>query len=570
MLRLSKNSKVDFDKYLERLSYLGYIYYNLDKIEYPISRLKLLKSSLSDYIYRFLLEASGGSIVGIQRSSVKNYLLNVAKVPESLLTVVNRKDGNNYTTISIDAEHLTAAKDRGFACEFVDMWLEYTSLTSQIGLIEGLMSLMSDSVTKKNSIGQTLYGVSYNISYSDAFRTYYKNFAHQQVPKQFLSSLDAPAGYTMVKGDFGQSDLKIVYNMLLKDKSNIDTMFRFPDSYEGMARLTEGSNFSLETFKKDRDLYKQNTLSPIYGGTSASTAQAQKIIDNVNRYLENLPVYQDYKKRIQKKIDCGLPVVLNTYFGNSIEIVDFDRNSKKIMDKALNTPAQAGTSEVVIMCANSILDKFEEYGITPENGGVYLYLNRHDELVFLLNNEYLEYSWIFQENEDILIEGWMPLRIEFSFTDNYLIDNPEIDRLAKTYYKTSEPINIDKLIESALKSEYFIPCEDTKVYYIGIYSDGGSSCVVFLNENKDVEMAKLVNSDNKDVLLGSIVNIIGEKHLELLQQNCTSVCVYTTMVTDDISVSKGLPIILKSNFSDAIYRTAIKEAKLRFDKAKNS
>lgn len=565
MLKLSKDSKVDFDKYMERLSYLGYVYYNFDKIAYPKSRLSLLKSSLSDYIYRFILESSGGSVVGIQRASIQNYLINVMKVPVSMLTA-KKKDSHGvvYDTISIDAKHLTAAKDKGFAVEFIDIYLKYTSLVSQIGLIEGLMRLKQENVFMKNSLGQHLYGIGHEINFSDAYRTYYRNFSHQQVPKQFLTALDAPAGYTMVKGDFSQSDLKIVYNMLLKDKSNVDVMFRHADSYEGMARLVEDNKFSLEVFKRDRDLYKQNTLSPVYGGTSASTEQAQHIIDNVNNYLTNLPVYQEFRKRIQKKIDCDLPVVLNTYFGNSIEVVDPYNNSKKIMDKALNTPVQAGTSEVVAMCANAIMDKFAEYNITQENGGIYLYLNRHDELVFLIKNDYLDYSWIFQDNEDIIIEGWMPLKIEFSYSDNYLIKNDEIDRLAKSYYKELEPINVDNLIKEALASEYFIPCEDTKVFYVGTYSENGKTCMVFMNEDMNVEFAKEVGSDNKDVLLNAMINIIGEKHLEFLESNCTSVCVYTTMVAEQLSVSKGLPITLKSDFSDSIYKSCLNEARLRF------
>lgn len=565
MLKLSRDSDVDFDKYINRLSYLGYVYYNFDKIIYPKSRLELLKSSLSKYISNFLLESSGGRVIGIKRDSIIRYLLEIAKVPQSLL-LEKKKDsyGHMKETYSINASHLQSVRDKGYAKELVEIYLKYTSLVSVIGLVDGIMKYKNDSNTLTNAKGDVLYGIGHTIKFSDNFRTYYSQFAHQQMPKDFLEALDAPSGYTMVKGDFAQSDLKIVYNMLLKDKSNVETMFRYEDSYEGMARLVEDNNFSLENFKESRDLYKQNTLSPIYGGTSASTEKAQKIIDNINKYLMDLPVYQEFKKRIAKKMDCGLPVILNTYFGNKIEVKDSFNNRKKIMDRALNIPAQAGTSEVVALCANSIMDTFEEHGITQENGGIYLYLNRHDELIFLIKNEYLEYSWIFQENEDIIIDGWMPLKIEFSFSDNYSVENLEVDRLCKSYYKELEPINIDKLIEDALESEYFIPCEDTKVYYIGTYSDDGRTSIAFMNEEMNVEFCREVNTENKDLILGAIIKIVGDEALNLKDNNCTSACIFTTLVMNEMSVSKGIPIIIKPNFSDGIYRSCINEAKLRF------
>ena len=71
------------------------------------------------------------------------------------------------------------------------------------------MRRKDSSITMKNGAGQTLYGIGHTIQFSDAFRTYYSEFSHQQVPKQFLTALDAPAGYTMVKGDFLKYDGKL-------------------------------------------------------------------------------------------------------------------------------------------------------------------------------------------------------------------------------------------------------------------------------------------------------------------------------------------------------------------------
>lgn len=556
MLKLNKYSPIDFDKYMEHLDYLGFLYYELESMSYIQRRMDQEISTMADLVYRTMLECSAGKVIGTSRQNVIRFLTGFQGVPESLL-LSTKKDSNNgktYSTFSIDEKHLSKVYDRGYAKEFIDYYLKYKSKVAKHGLIKSCISQFQESGGIVNNKGKKLYKVTHNIKQNGTLRTYYSQFSHQQLAKEALVSIGVPDGYTIVKGDFAQSDLKIVYNMLLRDRSNLDIMYRHADSYEGMARIVEGSSFNLEKFKEERPLYKENTLAPVYGAESAVTEEAQRVVNNVNSLLETLPIYNKFKNRIKRKVDCNLPVVVTTYFGNKIEIESTFKGPKEVVDAALNAPAQAGTSEIIVACANAIMDRFAEHGVTEENGGIYLYLNRHDELVFLINNKYLEYCWIFQDTEDILVDDWMPLKIEFSYSDNYAIDNPIIDNLCKSYYKDVEPVNINALIEKGKNCEYFIPCEDTLVLYVGTYSDGGKTVICFLNKDTGKITYKEVNSESADIIINSIVQILSEKRNELFNKDITSVCVYTTLVVEDSSISKGIPIVFKRDFEDSIYR----------------
>jgi len=567
MLRLNKYSEIDFDEYVRHLEHLGFLYYEYDSMSFVQRKMEQEIFTISDLVYRTMLECTAGKVIGTSRNNVIRFLTGFMGVPESLLYSQKRDSdsGETITTLSIDEKHLSKVYDKGYAKEFIDYYLSLKSKIAKNGYIKSCMSQFQDSGGIKNSKGNVLYKVTHSISQNATLRTYYKQFSHQQLAREALVSIGVPDGYTIVKGDFAQSDLKIVYNMLLRDKSNIDIMYNCEDSYEGIARICEGSEFNIEKFKEERHLYKENTLAPVYGAESAVTTDAQKIVNNVNSMLQTLPVYNEFKNRIKRKVECGLPVYVTTYFGNKIEIESTFKGSKEVIDAALNAPAQAGTSEIIAACANAIMRRFAKHGITADNGGIYLYLNRHDELVFLLNNKYLEYSWIFQDTEDILVDDWMPLKIEFSFSDNYAIDNPVIDNLCKSYYKEMEPLNVKQLIEKGRNCEFFIPCEDTLVLYCGTYSEGDRTVICFVNKDTDKVTYKEVNTSNADQLVKSIVQMMSEVRMDLFDKDITSVCIYTTLVVEDTSISKGIPVVFKRDFEDDMYRRVHELAHEKFN-----
>lgn len=556
-LYLTKYSPIDFDKYLYHLRYLGYVYYDINSLRYESKIMKRQVDTMKYLVTLNMSQGSGGAIHTFSRYNIENFLIKYRNVPESMLW--NKKTNS----ISIDQKHLSRVYEKGFAQEFISLYSDFTSLRSKSGLLASAVESCSPTdVVSYN--GETLGKVTHNIKTTANLRTYYNDFNHQQLSKNALVAMKAPKGYTLVKGDFAQSDLKIAYNMTLKDRTNIDIMYKYPDSYEGMARVVEGSTFDREMFLEERQLYKANTLGPVYGALSAPTREASRIVNNMREYLSTLPVYNEFKTRIKKRVETGLPVTVKSYFGNSV-LIDNLKDPKGILDAALNAPVQTGTSEIVIACANVIMDKFAEYGITEENGGIYLYLNRHDELIFMINNDYVNYSYIFQECEDILVDDWMPLKIEFSYSDNYAIPNEQLDSLFKSYYKDLPPININSLIEKAKSSEYFIPCDDTLRLCVGVETRGERSVVAFYNMDSEKYTFNEIASNSPDEILKGISLIIGGKKKELLSRDITSVLVYTDLVLSDSSVMAGIPIVFKTGVDDSSYRKSKYAAREKFD-----
>lgn len=547
-LKLTKYSPIDMQKYLNHLSYLGFVYYDLNGLSFNSRKMQQEVSTLKQQVTDMIRECSGGVLHNGSKYNVEQLLTRYKGIPESML--LDRKTGK----VSLEKNKLTRAYERGFAKEFISLYLYFTSVRAKSGLLASAVSKCDYSDVVSND-GAPLAKVTHNIKESANLRTYYNDFNHQQLSEEALKCMKAPKGYFLVMGDFEQSDLKITYNMTLRDAGNIDIMFRCKDSYEGISRVVEGDEFSQEKFKTERPLYKENTLATVYGAQSASSKEGARVVNNMKNYLSTLPVYNEFKSRIEKRIDTGLPVTVRTYFGNTISI-NAEKDSKGILDAALNAPSQTGTSEIVIACANAIMDKFTERGITEENGGIYLYLNRHDELIFLIKDEHLAHCDIFQECQDILVDDWMPLRIEFSYSDNYIIPNEYIDRLCKSCYKDLESIDVQSLIDNAKDSEFFIPCEDTLRLCVGVAREEGRSVLSFYNLDSENITYHEVGSSDKNDLVNAVCKIIGSKKTELFKNDVTAVLVYTDLLLHDQSIMSGLPIVFKINYNDAIYRKA--------------
>ena len=84
-----------------------------------------------------------------------------------------------------------------------------------------------------------------------------------QIPKDYAKFISVEEGYFLAWGDFAQADLRIAYNLLLRNEENYGLMASVTDKYEGIARLVADANnepFDYEKFKAERNLYKVYVL----------------------------------------------------------------------------------------------------------------------------------------------------------------------------------------------------------------------------------------------------------------------------------------------------------------------
>ena len=429
--------------------------------------------------------------------------------------------------------------------------MKYTSLKSQASLLKGLLD-KKDSSDKVNYLGEPLVKIKFNINEADNMRVYYSNHSIGSIPKDYIDCIEAPDDYLFVSGDFKQSDLRIAYSMMLKGEDNIDLINTYPDMYEVFARIYLGKDFDLDHFRENRNkLYKANTLSPIYGGTRGNTQFEQKFINSANRYLQTCPRYQKFKNRLQRKIDLGIPIVIDSYFGNQQTIEKYKGfktlNKNELLDKALNAPIQQGTSEIVIATERYIMEEFKKLGFTSNNEKIYAYINRHDELIFMIHKDLLPYSYIFQKAQTIKVDDWAPLKIDFSFSRVYNKGDKTMQQIAESYYDKS--LNDDFKVKYN-PNEYFIPTSDIfnvtvayctdeyNTYYVALYADEIEKCEFFEIPN-----------GSGDLLINEVYRKIAMSSKKLIKNNYNFVNVNTTIPIVERSVNLGVLTHITEKYS---------------------
>jgi len=206
--------------------------------------------------------------------------------------------------------------------------------------------------------------------------------------------------------------------------------------------------------KTVRDIYKVIALKTVYNSpqsvfkNAASEHQFLKsALDISSRYL----IIKHYVKFLRS---IGFPIVVKSKFGYSRPITD--EREFDVLSKVYNAPIQATSSEIILNFIVFILDQFREKGYTKED--VRIYVNRHDEPIFMIKEELLEkYMYIFKNASHILIDGWKPFEMTWNFGYSYgenldkfqkmydaiPYDKTEIETLGRKHRKDSEPLPLE-------------------------------------------------------------------------------------------------------------------------------
>jgi hypothetical protein len=118
-------------------------------------------------------------------------------------------------------------------------------------------------------------------------------------------------------------------------------------------------------------------------------------------------------------------MILTGYFGDT-EVVANKYRREDVINDALNTPVQMGTSEIIILTVNAILRYFYSLGYTSEDVSVYYV--RHDEPVFKIKTEVLKDAWVFEQFATILIDDWTPLHLDFNYGYYYKVPDEQLEQ----------------------------------------------------------------------------------------------------------------------------------------------
>lgn len=505
MLKFSRGkSSVNIEKYEENLRQNGRILCDKEKMVRLYNYECVHRDSLEIYARDIVLRKSGGNLASLSRDSIYLYLTRYEGCPDRFFRT------NKSTGFSLDMKRvLTPLLMNGYAEEFLNVYTEYKSVKSKCSNISSIIAACNDPFLLKQD-GTELYQLLYSVNQQTNLRYNYKNFdIISQIPKEYTNAITVEDDYLLAWGDFAQSDLRIAYNLLLRNKDNYEIMYNTEDKYEGIARLiakANGEDFDYETFKANRSLYKVYVLETIYGTRGSSIQSTRSFIQSLSKYLDGCEKYNEYVRRIDNTIAMNLPVVTKGYFGFEQAAPSNLYRPVDIRNFALNSPIQTGTSEIMILTVNSIIDRFRQLGYGPEDVSVYMV--RHDEPVFRISKRALKDAWIFKNASEIYVDDWIPLKLDFKYGYYYGEEDEELSKAVDYSIALNEhKIETVEADSYGMSKEYY-PIADVGNVYWHLAKVGKKTVLAVYDPVLQAANIALINSTDQKKVEATSVAIV--------------------------------------------------------------
>lgn len=505
MLKFSRGkSSVNIEKYEENLRQNGRILCDKEKMVRLYNYECVHRDSLEIYARDIVLRKSGGNLASLSRDSIYLYLTRYEGCPDRFFRT------NKSTGFSLDMKRvLTPLLMNGYAEEFLNVYTEYKSVKSKCSNISSIIAACNDPFLVKQD-GTELYQLLYSVNQQTNLRYNYKNFdIISQIPKEYTNAITVEDDYLLAWGDFAQSDLRIAYNLLLRNKDNYEIMYNTEDKYEGIARLiakANGEDFDYETFKANRSLYKVYVLETIYGTRGSSIQSTRSFIQSLSKYLDGCEKYNEYVRRIDNTIAMNLPVVTKGYFGFEQAAPSNLYRPVDIRNFALNSPIQTGTSEIMILTVNSIIDRFRQLGYGPEDVSVYMV--RHDEPVFRISKRALKDAWIFKNASEIYVDDWIPLKLDFKYGYYYGEEDEELSKAVDYSIALNEhKIETVEADSYGMSKEYY-PIADVGNVYWHLAKVGKKTVLAVYDPVLQAANIALINSTDQKKVEATSVAIV--------------------------------------------------------------
>lgn len=491
MHKFSKNSFIDFDEYERHLRYLGHIYLDRNILINAYNETLDYWASYENMTERYMNVMSGRTYQILNNDRLMNYLIEFEKCPQWRF-----RSDSNISGVSVNRKNvLEPLYNDGYAKEFLNLYLTFSSYKKLNSSLRTLEEKHSKPIQQRGNKGESLNQCNFNVSQRQNYRYNYSKHDIITIPKQYSYAVTVPKGKVLAWGDFSQADLRAAYNIFIRDSENIKTVKKYNDMYEAIARIVKGEDFDLEEFKSKRDLMKAVILSCVYGKRTDVEKSKAEFLREFGEYLDTkCPRYMEYKSRISKHISFKSNIILETYFGQPVIVDKGWGKDLSLEHKCLNYPIQSCTSLLVILTVNAILEQFYSLGYTEDQIGVYY--TRHDEPIFIMDEDVMKDSWVFEDYNKIFIDDWYPMELSFSFGFNYTIENNHLTQLYNdSVEKNKHRLHIEEMDENT--GEEFLPLKPIYELKIGVcYAHDNSVIVAIYDEcNNECQYLKLKEFD---------------------------------------------------------------------------
>ena len=177
---------------------------------------------------------------------------------------------------------------------------------------------------------------------------------------------------------------------------------------------------------------------------------------------------------------------------------------------------QTGTSEIVILTVNKILDKFYELGYTPED--IHIYYTRHDEPIFIMKESIIKDTWIFKECSEIIVDNWTPLKMSFGFGYRYQEEDAILNGRIENVYSLNEEKITKYEPDSDIEYSFYPLAKTLKVNLCIMPTPDGRSLICIYNEDKATCSFFTANTLDEESALAAVLRKYSAQSAEIQKE----------------------------------------------------
>lgn len=440
MLKISSLNPVDTIKYEK------YLHFEAPTVALNILGIHTVQAvtegkliAYSNRLDDLMISLSGGNLISYSKDSFLYLLTKMYNIPEKIFTIPGR---NNLSLDSKEVlkplrEWLEKNQNQNPAyvdlIDLVDAYEKYNSTKHVNGSLKSLANRISNCQTVPGATGTDLAILPFQYKRRQNCRYYTTDPNVQGLSKTANWCLQAPEGYILVGADGAQADLRIACETILNRDENFRKVYdeERTDKYRAVARYVKQLNnqeFNEEEFAAIRPAYKRSILAAIYGARSETSldgfknpADRQQLIS----FIENNPGYKEYDANFTSALASHADVLrVYSIFGS---ITEWDTSTHNIDEEIRNSPIQSTTSNILAIWSMAVLDKFYSLGYSEKE--VQIYLNRHDEIIFMISERAFQDAWIFKDYASVAIDDWDEFLFEPHFYFNYKEENEVLNKM---------------------------------------------------------------------------------------------------------------------------------------------